>query len=63
MKGSQIKAARKRLGWTQGELARRAQINTRTVVNIETGRHRPHPNILQSLKRALEAAEQEPVKR
>jgi transcriptional regulator with XRE-family HTH domain len=57
MKGSYIKAERERLGWTQGELAMRARINRRTVVNIETGRHAPHPNTLKSIKRALEAAE------
>jgi DNA-binding XRE family transcriptional regulator len=57
MKGSYIKAERERLGWTQGELARHARINRRTVINIETGRHAPHPNTLKSIKRALESAE------
>jgi transcriptional regulator with XRE-family HTH domain len=59
MKGSNLKAARERLGWTQVELARRARINRRTVANIETGRHMPHPNTLKSIQRALEAAERE----
>jgi transcriptional regulator with XRE-family HTH domain len=57
MKGSYIKAARERLGWTQVELARRARINRRTVANIEAGRHAPHPNTVKSIKRAFEAAE------
>jgi transcriptional regulator with XRE-family HTH domain len=57
MKGSDIKAARERLGWTQVELARRARINRRTVANIESGRHAPHPNTLKSIKRAFETAE------
>lgn len=53
MEGSQIKAARQRLGWTQVELAKRAGINRRTVANVETGRHTPHPNTLKCIKRAF----------
>jgi transcriptional regulator with XRE-family HTH domain len=63
MNGSYIKAARERLGWTQVELARRARINRRTVANIEAGRHAPHPNTLQCIKRAFEGAEKDRAKK
>jgi|SoiMethySBSTD1v2_1073268.scaffolds.fasta_scaffold603039_2 DNA-binding XRE family transcriptional regulator len=41
------------LGWTQNDLAERARINRRTVVNIESGKHTPTPSTLLSIQRQL----------
>ena len=56
MKGTQIKAARALLGWTQADLAERARINRRTVANIESGKHVANPPTLAFIGRAFEAA-------
>lgn len=39
MTGPEIAAARKARGWTQLELADRAGLSARTVLNVEKGRH------------------------
>ena len=44
------------LGWTQNDLAERAGINRRTVVNIESGKHTPSPSTLLSIQRAFKTA-------
>lgn len=36
--GRRVKAERKRLGWKQGKLAARSQLNKNTIVNLERGR-------------------------
>jgi DNA-binding XRE family transcriptional regulator len=41
------------LGWTQNDLAERARINRRTVVNIESGKHTPTPSTLLSIHRQM----------
>jgi DNA-binding XRE family transcriptional regulator len=53
---AQITAARELLHWTKADLAERARINRRTVSNVETGKHVPHPNTLHSIRRAFEEA-------
>jgi len=44
------------LGWTLNDLAERARINRRTVVNIESGKHTPTPSTLLSIQRAFKTA-------
>jgi transcriptional regulator with XRE-family HTH domain len=53
---AECRAARKRLGWSQAELARRAQCAPRTIVNFETGRRATHINHLIAIRRELEDA-------
>jgi DNA-binding XRE family transcriptional regulator len=52
----QIKAARVLLGWSQEGLAAEADVNTRTVGNIEVGRGRPSARTIDMLQRAIESA-------
>jgi DNA-binding XRE family transcriptional regulator len=56
MKPEQVIAARKLLGWTKTELAERAKINRRTVINVENGKHTPSAHTLRVLQRAFESA-------
>jgi|SoiMethySBSTD1v2_1073268.scaffolds.fasta_scaffold1351630_1 DNA-binding XRE family transcriptional regulator len=56
MRGREIRMARALLRWTQRDLADKARINRRTVVNIESGKHIPNHSTLQSIRRAFEAA-------
>lgn len=51
---------RKARGWSQAELARRANLNAGTVNLIESGRFRPYASQLQKLAAALDLAEQKP---
>ena len=44
---------RKRRGWSQAELARRANLNANTVCLTENRRLRPYPQQLAKLARAL----------
>jgi transcriptional regulator with XRE-family HTH domain len=44
------------LGWSQGELARRANISLSTVYEFEKGQRTPTPNNLSAMRRAIEAA-------
>jgi transcriptional regulator with XRE-family HTH domain len=46
-------AERKRRGWSQAELARRAWLNPNTISLIETGRLRPYPSQLRKICTAL----------
>jgi transcriptional regulator with XRE-family HTH domain len=48
-----LTAERQRRGWSQAEMARRAQLNANTVSQIESGRFQPYPAQLQKLASAL----------
>ena len=48
-----LKFERMRRGWSQAELARRANLNPATVGQIEAERWRPYPAQLAKLARAL----------
>jgi len=52
----QSRAARGWLGWSQVELARRANVSERTVQVFESGQRMPHANSIASMRRAIEAA-------
>ena len=47
---------RERAGWTQTELARRAEVRVETLNRIETGKHTPSVATIQKLDVALRAA-------
>lgn len=49
------RAARGLLGWTQGELAERAEVSRGTVRDYESARHGNHRATEVQLRRALEA--------
>ena len=51
---SQIRSARALLGWSQRELARRAQLGTSTVADFERGARAPTTNNIQAMVKALE---------
>ncbi len=51
----QSKMARAALGWSTGELARRAQVGAATVNRFETGQAAPIPSTLAAIQRAMEA--------
>jgi DNA-binding XRE family transcriptional regulator len=53
MTPEQSRAARGWLGWSQGELARKANASLSTVYEFEKGRT-PTPNNLASMRRAIE---------
>jgi len=54
MTPNQCRAARVWLGWSQSELARRANISLSTVRDFETGRRTPIANNLAGMRRAIE---------
>ena len=54
-----ISQERKRRGWSQAELARRASLNSGTVSLIESGRLQPYPSQLRKLASALGMPERE----
>ena len=57
MTPGQTLAARGWLGWSQVELARRANVSERTVQSFEGGQKKlPHPNSIAAMRRAIEAA-------
>ena len=56
MTPEQSRAARGWLGWSQGELARRANISLSTVYEFEKGQRTPTLNNLSAMRRAIEAA-------
>jgi DNA-binding XRE family transcriptional regulator len=56
MKPEQVTAARKLLGWTKTELAERAKISRRTVINVEAGKHAPSAHTVRVLQSAFETA-------
>lgn len=55
MTREQSRAARGWLGWSQRDLAIRANVALNTVNDFEAGRRTPTPNNLAALRRAIEA--------
>jgi ribosome-binding protein aMBF1 (putative translation factor) len=53
----EIIRARRKLGWTQAELARRAAIRAETLNRIEQGKNSPTLRTMQKIDRALKRAE------
>src|SRR5271165_3601376 len=56
MTPEQSRAARGWLGWSQIELARRANVSQRTVQSFERGQNVPHRNSIAAMRRAIEMA-------
>ena len=56
MTPEQSRAARAWLGWSQGELAKRANVSLSTVHDFERGQRNPTANNLISMRRAIEEA-------
>src|SRR5947208_4603544 len=54
MTPAQSRAARGWLGWSQRDLAERANVALNTVNEFEAGRRQPTPNNLAALRRAVE---------
>jgi transcriptional regulator with XRE-family HTH domain len=54
MTPEQSRAARGWLGWSQSELARRANVSLSTVHDFERGQRTPTANNLASMRRAIE---------
>jgi transcriptional regulator with XRE-family HTH domain len=50
---SPIRTQRNRVGISQVELARRAGVNTRTVLRAENYQHKPSPAVLRCIASAL----------
>ncbi len=50
------RAARGLLGWSQQELASRAQVARKTIADFELSQVTPHPRTLRDVVAALEAA-------
>jgi transcriptional regulator with XRE-family HTH domain len=50
------RAARGLAGWSQQELATRAQVSRKTIVDFESGQVTPQPRTLRDIVAALEAA-------
>ncbi len=50
------RAARGLLGWSQQQLATRAQVARKTIADFELGQVNPHPRTLRDVVAALEAA-------
>jgi transcriptional regulator with XRE-family HTH domain len=50
------RAARGLLGWSQQELATRAQVSRKTIADFELSQVQPHPRTLRDVVAALEAA-------
>lgn len=48
-----LRRRRKKLGWTQGQLAARVQVSGPTICNIERGKQHPSADLLASIQRAL----------
>jgi len=54
MTPEQSRAARAWLGWSQGELAKRANVSLSTVHDYERGQRTPTANNLLSMRRVIE---------
>ncbi len=52
-----ILRSRRRLGLSQGELARRAGVSRGALNRIEQGKHKPNPKLIDKLDRALKQAD------
>lgn len=52
--GSAIRVRREALGLTKRELARRTQLNEKTIQRIEAGKRFPLPVTLDAIARALD---------
>src|ERR1700730_7250863 len=61
MTPEQSRAARGWLGWSQGELAKRAGISLSTVQDFERGQRTPIANNIAAMRRAIETAGVRPV--
>lgn len=48
-----IRSAREKRGWTQEQLAVRADVSRSTIQNLETGRRQPHRGSLKRIAEAL----------
>jgi transcriptional regulator with XRE-family HTH domain len=55
MTPAQVKAARALLGWTQADLADRANLGTATIADFERGKRRPYPATVAAIVAALAA--------
>jgi transcriptional regulator with XRE-family HTH domain len=53
---AQSRAARGWLGWSQGELAKRASVSLSTVQDFERGQRTPISNNMAAIRGALETA-------
>ena len=51
---AQIRAARALLGWTQADLAAKADISTTAINSIERGKADPKLSTVNAIRRALE---------
>jgi transcriptional regulator with XRE-family HTH domain len=56
MSPEQVRAARGWLGWSQQDLAGRAQVGLSTVKDFENGSRKPIANNLNAIRRAIEEA-------
>jgi len=54
--GSQLRAARALLDWTQEELAAASGVTERTIRSLEDGKSRPFERTLDRLRHAVEGA-------
>jgi transcriptional regulator with XRE-family HTH domain len=52
----QCRGARGLLGMTQSDLASRSGVSLKTILNFETGEHRPIRAIMEAIRKALEDA-------
>ncbi len=57
--GERIRERRKRLNWTQTELAKRARVGLQTVLRIEKGRQLPQKANLSAIAEALKCTTDE----
>jgi transcriptional regulator with XRE-family HTH domain len=57
MTASTILERRRALGWSQRELARRADLRAATICEIENGKREPHASTLKAIEAALKAGE------
>jgi len=51
--GSRIRQARQRLGFSQGELARRLACTRQSITQLEQGQRQPRPDRLRALAQHL----------
>lgn len=54
MTPEQSRAARALLGWSQSDLAARAEVTQKTIADFELGNRTPYPRTMEQLCRALE---------